>query len=260
MLTDQQIISVLNSTEVATAIHIGEKAVIQTANEAMLKAWGKDQSVIGKSLEDALPELKGQPFITMLGRVWREGITISGTDTPADIRVDGKLQTFYFDFEYKAVKNESGKTICILHTSTNITTRFISKQREKKLMDELAAINEELQAKNEELAAMNEEFATTNEELTVYQQKLQLLNLKLTESKNQLQFAIEAAEMATWDYNPATGYFSGNNRLKEWFGLVPEDEIKLSDAIANIHPKERSKVLSAIEKAMQFSSSGNYRN
>src|SRR4051812_43739363 len=104
-LTNEQLLDVLSYSKDATAIHVSEKAVIQYANNAMLGVWGKDKSVIGKSLEDALPELKGQPFIEMFARVWNEGLTISGTDTPAQLEVDGKIQTYYFDFEYRAIKN-----------------------------------------------------------------------------------------------------------------------------------------------------------
>ena len=41
---------------------------------------------------------------------------------------------------------------------------------------------------------------------------------KIEESKNELEFAIEATQLGTWDYNPATNKFSANNRLKD--GLV----------------------------------------
>ena len=51
-------------------------------------------------------------------------------------------------------------------------------------------------------------------------------NLKLlNESKHQLQFAIEATELGTWDYNPATHKLTGNERSKEMFGLPPKAEI-----------------------------------
>ena len=115
LLSSDQLLEVFNLTHAATAVHVGETAVIQTANDAMLRIWGKDRSIVGKSLEDALPELKGQPFIEMFRKVWLEGLVISGKDTAADLMVDGKLQTFYFDFEYRAIKNDAGKTICISH-------------------------------------------------------------------------------------------------------------------------------------------------
>ncbi|GAB3326119.1 hypothetical protein GCM10027299_25120 [Larkinella ripae] len=85
------------------------------------------------------------------------------------------------------------------------------------------------------------------------------LNLRtLGESKDQLQFAIEAAELGAWDLNPATNRFTGNDRLKAWFGLKPEEEIDLGLAIATMAEKDRERVSAAIQTALQFGSGGNY--
>lgn len=199
-LSNEQLIEVLLSTHLAVAVHITEDAIIQTANQEMLKVWGKDQSVIGKSLADALPELKDQPFIGMFKRVWNEGLTISGTDTPAVLNIDGQLVTKYFDFEYRAVKNDEGKTYCILHTATDITERYLSKIREQSLAEELSATNEELVAANEELVASIEELTDINEEqealtqeLRESQYSLQALNDDLTQSESRFRYLIKQA-------------------------------------------------------------------
>jgi two-component system sensor histidine kinase VicK len=245
ILSSEQLVDVLLSSKVATAIHITEDAVIQKVNAAMLTVWGKDESVIGKTLEDALPELKGQPFIDMFKRVWNEGLILSGTDTPADLEIDGQMQTIYFDFEYRAIKNAEGKTIAILHTATDITERYLIKQREIDLAEELSATNEELVASNEELR-------TSNEELNESAEILELLNHNLGESERQTQFAIEAANLGTWDLNPLTMEFAGNERLRHWFGLQPKEKIELTKATDIIVENDRPRVLAAIEKAMQY--------
>ena len=164
-LTNQQIIEVLAQSNSATAIHITDQFNIQYATDSMIAIWGKDKGVLGKPLEEALPELKGQPFIGLFQKVWREGITINGKDTAAELEVNGKLQTFYFDFEYRAVKNQKGETYCILHTATDVTERFLGQQREQQLVEELRAGNEELLSANEELNAANEELNQSQENL-----------------------------------------------------------------------------------------------
>lgn len=80
----------------------------------------------------------------------------------------------------------------------------------------------------------------------------------LKESEQQLQFAVEATELGTWDLNPATNKFRGNSRLKEWFGLKPDEEIELPQALAIIADKDRDTVTAAIQTALQFSSGGHY--
>lgn len=172
-LTNQQLLDVLSLYHYGIAIHIGEDSVIQYANDAMINIWGKDRSVIGKTLGDALPELEGQPFLDMFKKVWNEGITISGTDTPADLVVNGELQTFYFDFEYRAVKDEQGQMLCILHTATDITQRYLSRQREQSMAEEVLAINEELAASNEELITTNEELLRAHAQQRMLYEELQ---------------------------------------------------------------------------------------
>lgn len=81
---------------------------------------------------------------------------------------------------------------------------------------------------------------------------------KLEENQDMLRYAIEAAGLGTWDLNPETNRFTGNDRLKEWFGLSSEDEIELSDAIDAIAPYDRDRVAKAIEKAMTYDSGGEY--
>ncbi len=81
---------------------------------------------------------------------------------------------------------------------------------------------------------------------------------KLEESVNQLEFAIDAAKLGTWDYNPATNTFKANDRLKEWFGLNTENEIELDHAINIIAEKDRQRIIDSIQKALDHSSGGFY--
>ncbi|MEP6749878.1 MAG: PAS domain-containing protein [Bacteroidota bacterium] len=81
---------------------------------------------------------------------------------------------------------------------------------------------------------------------------------KLEESKNEFQYAIEATELGTFDYNPGTNKFKANDRLKKWFGLQPEDEVLLGRAIRSIADRDKYRVTMAIQHALSFSSGGLY--
>lgn len=86
-----------------------------------------------------------------------------------------------------------------------------------------------------------------------------VLNIKsLEDSRNELEFAIDAAELGVWDLDPVTGTFTGNARLKEWFGLKPEEHIPLTLATSVIAEKDRQKVVDAITNALSYESGGNY--
>ena len=81
---------------------------------------------------------------------------------------------------------------------------------------------------------------------------------ELTDSKKELEFAIDAADLGTWDLNPRTNKFTANTRLKEWFGLRPEQEIELSLAIASMHEDDQQRVSDAILLALNPASGGYY--
>lgn len=71
-------------------------------------------------------------------------------------------------------------------------------------------------------------------------------------AKHELEFAINAANLGTWDLDPATNRFIGNERLKSWFGLKADAEIELSRATDVIIEEDRERVIAAIARAMQF--------
>ncbi|RZM29106.1 MAG: PAS domain S-box protein [Pedobacter sp.] len=207
LLSNDQLLEVYTLTQTATAVHVGESAVIQTANNAMLRIWGKDKTVIGKSLEEALPELKGQPFIDLFKRVWNEGLTISGTDTAADLEVDGEIHTFYFDFEYRAIKDANEKILCILHTAVDVTDRVLGEKAIALAHENEMALEKE-QALNEELAAANEELSATNEDLQQTKEKLAELN---TELENKVNARVIALQQSNDKYHLLNKEFSALN-------------------------------------------------
>jgi two-component system sensor histidine kinase VicK len=76
--------------------------------------------------------------------------------------------------------------------------------------------------------------------------------------EDQLQFAIDATGLGTWDLNPHTNRFSGNERLKSWIGLPHDAEIDLAKALEVIIDADRQAVVTAIQNAMTYGSGGHY--
>jgi PAS domain S-box-containing protein len=111
----------ISNATVATAVYVGENMVIRLANEAMLKLWGKTGSVIGRPLSVAVPELEGQPFRQLLHQVYTSGITYHSKEDRADLVIDGRLQSFYFNFTYKALRDSEGKIYGILNMAVDVS-------------------------------------------------------------------------------------------------------------------------------------------
>lgn len=175
---NEQILEILSLSTNATAIYSGNDIVIQAANDAMISFWGKNRSVIGQPLEVAVPELSGQPFLEILSNVWNTGETFESKDAAANLLIDGELKTFFFDFTYRAIKDDQGHMSAILHTATDVTEINLQKEmllnalKHKQSLDEEQALNEVLNAANEDLNSLIQD---RNKELLISEAKFRSL-------------------------------------------------------------------------------------
>lgn len=118
---EHRIRSIVEEATVATALYTSREMKIELANDAMIRLWGKNRSVIGKTLKEALPELDGQPFHSLLDNVFTTGEIYWGKEDRVDLMIDGKMQTGYFNFTYKPLRNEKGEIYGILNMAMEVT-------------------------------------------------------------------------------------------------------------------------------------------
>lgn len=125
---EHRIRSIIEEANVATALYTGHEMKIEMANDAMIELWGKDKSVIGTRLDEALPELDGQPFHELLQDVYTTGETYWGKEDPVDLVIADKLQTGFFNFTYKALSDEKGEIYGILNMAIDVSEIVQSKK------------------------------------------------------------------------------------------------------------------------------------
>jgi PAS domain S-box-containing protein len=106
----------------------GDDMIISVANNATLKAWDRDSSVIGKPFFEALPELEDQPFLGYLQSVYRTGKPFYSDNSRVDLLVGGKLQTFYYKFTYQPMYDAEGKVYGVAAFNTDVTELERAKQ------------------------------------------------------------------------------------------------------------------------------------
>jgi len=217
-LSNDQLLQVLALSKDATAIYTSENIVIEMANDAMISFWGKDRTIIGRPLEEAVPELKGQPFIGMLKKVLQTGITDSGEAVPAETMINGELKISYYSYEYRAIKDETGTPYCILHTASDVTEKVLGQQAielalfQKEALEREQSLNEELQEANFTLEHLNQKLSLSQENLsqlnTELESRVQKRTLELVNSEARIRYMLADAPIAI-------AVFSGKELLIE---------------------------------------------
>ncbi|HET9486943.1 MAG TPA: PAS domain-containing protein [Chryseosolibacter sp.] len=117
--------TLITESTVAIALYYGSEFRIQYVNEIMTGYWQKD-SVIGKPLEEAVPEVIGQGFLDKFRKVYSSGEAYIGTEEP--FAVDG-MPPNYFNYIYKPLKNSDGTVYGIHHMAMDVTEQVIARKK-----------------------------------------------------------------------------------------------------------------------------------
>lgn len=120
---------IIEQAPVAIGLFSGKgENIIEFANERMMNIWGKKSDVIGKKLLDGIPELKGQPFDAILNEIYETKKPFEGIGMPAQLILNGKLDTYYFDFTYQPIINKEGQVTGILDIALDVTQQVKAKK------------------------------------------------------------------------------------------------------------------------------------
>lgn len=164
-------------SDYSTAMYRGEDLVIEYANDQMIQSWGKTRDVIGMKLEDALPELEGQPFIEILKNIFVTGEPYIATEDKVDLIVDGHLQSFYYSFSYRPLRDCNGEIYAIWNMAMNVTELVRARMKAQNAVQEYRDLAE----------AMPQMVWTTDHsnKITYYNKNLtDFLNLKKEDLEN----------------------------------------------------------------------------
>lgn len=112
----------------ATSLLTGRDMTIELANSTIIDYWGKGESVIGKPLREALPELEGQGFLEILDQIYQTGVAYSSENASVNFEVGGKLNTYFFNFTYKPVLDNSGIMFGIVIMAIDVTAQALAQK------------------------------------------------------------------------------------------------------------------------------------
>lgn len=193
--SEERFKSFVMNSPVPTAIYVGKEMRITTANEALLKTWDKpEEKVIGKTFREALPELEGQPFFKLLDDVYTTGVPYQAMEDKVELFRNGKMETTYYNFTYKALRNELDEIYGVINTGVEVTELVEAKNEIKKAEEKL---EEQVRVRTIELEKLNNDLVFTNEQLKQFayvashdlQEPLRKINMfcdKLMNSKEEV--------------------------------------------------------------------------
>ena len=78
------------------------------------------------------------------------------------------------------------------------------------------------------------------------------------ESEGMLRLAVEATDLGLWDYDIRSGALVWSGRLREMFGLRPEEPVSYQRYVAGLHPDDHDQVLAAYEQACVSGAEGRF--
>lgn len=128
--------SIVEQSPVPIMFTRGKEMIIEETNEPMLQLIRHDDSIKGKSVYDAMPELRGQQIMDHLYNCFYSGESWKGYEQPILLIKDGVEQSGYYNVTYQPFR-ENGKITGILHSAIDVTTQVLARKQLEKTEDTL---------------------------------------------------------------------------------------------------------------------------
>jgi two-component sensor histidine kinase len=120
------------------AVLSGPELRFALANKAYLQLIGHRQ-VIGKPVDEALPEVRSQGFTELLKDVLRKNEPFIGQAVSVFLQrePDAPLEERFVDFIYQPIVNAAGEAWGVFVEGSDVTPRVLAEAQQKLLLDEL---------------------------------------------------------------------------------------------------------------------------
>ena len=137
--SEERLRTLIEEAPIAICFFTGREMKIELANRLTIEAWGTDHSVIGMPLEEAVPLMKDQPYLSILDKVFTSGETFSDIAAPVQLIENGIATTRYYNYTFKPLLNDSGEVYGILDMAVDVTEQVLVQQRIEESRKELLA-------------------------------------------------------------------------------------------------------------------------
>lgn len=119
--SEQKIRQLVENAPFPIGVYVGKEMRIELANQSIIDVWGKGNDVVGKLYTEILPELDNQSIFEQLNTVFETGQSFHSKNTRVDITINGKLETFYFNYSFTPLYDVNGNIYGVMNTAANLT-------------------------------------------------------------------------------------------------------------------------------------------
>jgi PAS domain S-box-containing protein len=209
--------AVFMQAPVAICILEGPHHTFTFANPAYVALVG-DRAVMGQALFDALPELKGQGFDTLLQQVMETGEPFVGNEVRVRLDRGGTGQPVdrFINFVCSPKQDDDGRVDGVLVSAFDVT--------------------EQVQARR----------------------KVELLADELRQSEERLRRVVDASGTGTWELDLVTGVLTADARHRQLRGYPPEGPLTMAAGLSGVHPTDREPVERAVRIARTGENGGRF--
>lgn len=127
--SENKVRAIVESAPFPIGVFTGRDMIITLANQSILDTWGKGNDVIGKKYSDILPELDNQQIFDQLDQVFTTGIPFHARNQRVDLMMDGKMESYYFNYSFTPLHNADGSVYGVMNTAANVTDLNQAKQK-----------------------------------------------------------------------------------------------------------------------------------
>ncbi len=112
------------------AVLRGPRHVFELANPPYLRLVG-GRDIVGKSVGDALPEIREQGFVALLDEVYATGVPYVGRQLKLHMLAEhgGALEVRYLDFVYQPLRDADGTVTGVFVEGIDVTEHILTEER-----------------------------------------------------------------------------------------------------------------------------------
>jgi len=114
---------------VAMCVFRGKEHIVEIANDKMIQLWGTTaKKVLNKPIFEGLPEAKDQGLENLINSVYNTGEKFIANERPVQLPRNGKIETFYLNFVYDALKESDGTISGVVAIAIDVTAQVLARE------------------------------------------------------------------------------------------------------------------------------------